>query len=67
MNLTTGRLVDLLSAFPENTPILVGCDNCKYGASGTEDIVRIVPYLNQTFGYVELRLNSVWMEKKLDE
>lgn len=67
MKLTVGRLVEMLSKYPKDVELVVGCDNCHHGASGTEDIITIRENLDQTFGYIDLRLNSTWINKDCKE
>lgn len=58
MNLTVGILEDKLRKYPKETAIQTSCGVCHHGALGNETIVEIVDETNQTFGYIELRLNA---------
>ena len=62
--LTVGVLEEKLRAFPRGTTIIVGCKHCGMESSGTENILKIKDDTKQTFGYIEMELNSATLPEK---
>lgn len=56
--LTVGYLEDQLRNFPKETEISVSCNCCHHSSIGSKDIIKIEDNTNQTFGYIELNINS---------
>lgn len=56
--LTVGYLEDKLRKFPKETEIYVSCGCCHHSSVGSTDIIDIEDYTDQTFGYIELKIND---------
>lgn len=57
-NLTVGYIEDLLRKYPKGTRVEISCGVCHHSSGGGTDILKIRDYTNQTFGNIELELNS---------
>lgn len=58
MNLTVGKIEDMLRNYPKGTSVHLNCGCCHHGVSGDERILQLHNKTNQTFGYIELELNA---------
>lgn len=53
---TVGELIEVLSQYRFSTPINTSCNECRHGWSGGSVVVE--DFTNQTYGYVDLRINQ---------
>lgn len=58
MNLTVGKIEELLRPFSKGTEVSLNCGCCHHGSIGNEDILKVRNYTNQTYGYIELEFNA---------
>lgn len=56
--MNVGMLEDLLRKFDKGTEIHVSCNNCNHGASGGDDLIRIIDKTGGTYGYIELGIHN---------
>lgn len=57
MNLTIGKLEEMLRGYDRSTIVNVGCNCCNRGGTG-ESMLSITDRTDQTYGYIELNLNA---------
>jgi hypothetical protein len=58
MELTVGKIEEMLRKYPKGTPVHLSCGCCNHSSSGNETILGIEESLNQTYGYITLQFND---------
>ncbi|WP_252251293.1 hypothetical protein [Clostridium sp. VAP52] len=58
MNLTVGKLEELIRPFSRGTEIELSCGCCHHGSIGSENILKLKDHTNQTYGHLELEFNA---------
>lgn len=56
--LTVGYIEDLLRKYNKSTEVEVSCNCCHHSSIGHTSILKVRDNTDQTYGYIELELNS---------
>lgn len=60
MDLTVGKIEDMLRKYSKGTLVHIGCRHCHHSSIGDEGILKLNDCTDQTYGYIELQVNETY-------